>query len=220
MWVLEDLVAAIADTNSTYGRKDANGNITVANAPVKRLVDTWIDPVYLTDKGYIAYAQPAIEAGLTHPLDVKVVMITEEFTGVVDDIPKSFKESFTGRVSNSVYDVVPFRFTIDVEAKHTRDLMAKLINQRYITITECKMLGVDRDYLQKCGLVYGDERCVQMTIDAELLLFRQWTQPLMPDVVKEKNGHHQTPAARYVTCFYSMPRFNLRDDSQLEATHE
>jgi hypothetical protein len=77
---------------------------------------------------------------------------------------------------------------VDVEAAHARNLLAKLIDERFITITNVKITAMDRDFAQKCGLVYGSERVIQMTVEAEALFFREWTLKLMPTDVKKKMG--------------------------------
>ncbi|MFI5380302.1 MAG: hypothetical protein ACHRHE_13465 [Tepidisphaerales bacterium] len=182
-WIQSDICSAIATTNKSFSRPVA-GRVTVPNACVKRLVRTIIDPSYVTANG-------AVPFGSRNGMGEMVAPPMAALPGVTPAAPvqraptviRSFRSTFTGRVSNEVYEVVNFSFTVDIEAANCRALLANLTSGRFITVLSTHATGLDRGACQAAGLLYGPEPVVQMTVNAEAVFFHAWTKDLMPSTV-------------------------------------
>ncbi|MGA2500841.1 MAG: hypothetical protein ABSH20_24150 [Tepidisphaeraceae bacterium] len=186
IWIQTDICSAIAQTNKTLGRPVA-GRITVPTACVKRLVRTNINPAYVTANGLVQFASrgTADMGGTGMPIAINPnpgIQPTAQ-QKAVPTVVRSFQSTFTGRVSNEVYEVVHFSFTVDIEAANCRALLANLTNGRFVTVLHANMTALDRGACQAAGLLYGTEPVVQMTVTAESVFFHDWTRDLMPTAV-------------------------------------
>ena len=107
IWIQDDIVQAIVDTNSRFGRKEAGAAMpNVEGAVVKRIASIQIPKFYITKNGKTPIAIPR---NLNIPDNMKLQ--PEE--------PGQFKPFYgngvTGRISNSLYDVVQFNLQVDVD---------------------------------------------------------------------------------------------------------
>jgi len=189
LWIQEDVVQAIAETNQKIP------NATVETAIVKRLVTWNIPKVYITKKGEVAlvdaqagggrYVRPAYV-----PQRLSAAPAAPEGTLEEEAAPstKVFTASPTGRVCNSLYDVMHFTVVVDADAQKFRDFMAKLTDNRFITILSVDIIGVDRDREQWRGFLYGPNPVVRLRLNCEAVFLRSWTKKLMPPAVQKLLG--------------------------------
>jgi hypothetical protein len=181
LWVQEDVVATIVATNAARGPQS-----TTDRSIVKRLVKVEVTPAYITKAGPLPIAQ-ANQAANARAGQPPVDPALEQAGGAAD-LAKVYTVSPTGRVCNSLYDVIHFSFTVDVEADQYQAVLANLANNRFITVHGIDLLALDGARYQAAGLVYGPKPVVQMTVKAETIFFREWTKPLMPEPVQQLLG--------------------------------
>jgi hypothetical protein len=193
LWIQEDVVQAIAETNQKIP------NATVETAIVKRLVTWDIPKLYITKKGEVALvegqATPQSGGGrFVRPAYVPqrpgATPAAPEGTPEEEAAPstKVFSTSPTGRVCNSLYDVMHFTVVVDADAQKFRDFMAKLTDNRFITILSVDIVGVDRDREQWRGFLYGPNPVVRLRLNCEAVFLRSWTKKLMPPAVQKLLG--------------------------------
>jgi hypothetical protein len=97
-----------------------------------------------------------------------------------------FDLSPTGRVCNALYDVVPFTLVVDVQTDQISVFLQELSRNRLITSTSVSIVPLDSNVLlaSPFNLVYGPAPVARLSITAEALYLRSWTEKLMPDEVK------------------------------------
>jgi hypothetical protein len=108
---------------------------------------------------------------------------------------KQYTISMTGRYSNPTYDVIHFTLIMDLDALRFSEFFANLERNRFITILRADMRGVDLETAQRRGYVYGKNPVVTITMKCEVVLFRDWTKPLMPTNIKKLLLIPDVPAA-------------------------
>jgi hypothetical protein len=169
LWIQEDVCKSIASANSAAQ--------DVLESPVKHVIELKVSDVMAgsnNPQAAAAAAQPADLAGT---------------------LPTNFAVSATGRVSNSVYDVIPFTMKLDVDAQQVPRVLQELSRNKFVTVDNCSVQSVDVGMEQATGYVYGNKPVVQLDLQCEELLLRKWTQPLMPQRIKMALGITDQPAA-------------------------
>jgi hypothetical protein len=164
LWIQKDLCTAISQENA------ASKN--VLDAPVKRLISMQIPaaPMYVFP--------PAAAGGQS----TGGVPATAKET---DPIPPIYTVSVTGRYSNGMYDVVPFRLVVDVDASKVNEFIEMLSkDDRSITIDSENEYALDAEVESSHGYLYGPDATVRLQLDGEILFMRGWTEKLMPEPVK------------------------------------
>ena len=168
LWLQTDIGLAISAANAPYRN--------VVTGPVKNWISLRVDPYRLA-------AAPAgsvgggYSGGYPGATPVAAPTASEE--------PR-FDLSPTGRVCNSLYDVLPFTLVVDVEANKIPAFLQELGRNRLITPTSVKLQPLNSNLLltSPSNYVYGLEPVARVTILAEALYLRSWTMDLMPDEVK------------------------------------
>lgn len=179
LWIQEDLVNAIAETNT--------GATGVETAIVKRLVSVAVDRDYLTGHGKVSMGgglaglAPARGAAQMDPNAPQVE--DPSMTAV-----RVFRYSPTGRVSNLQYDVVNFSVVVEADARSFRTFLANLSNGRLITVRQIDMIGIDRDKRQRQGYVYGKDPVVRMHVRCEAVFLHDWAIKYMPATIQKALG--------------------------------
>lgn len=191
-WIQEDLVNAIAETNAQFGEQDETGRVNVQGAVVKNLVKLTVEKNYLTVKNKVPMSQAASFAGASSPFGA---LAGGEPVAMVPPTKREYAYSSSGRVSNTMYDVVLFNMTVDADAENYHKFLAQLSKNRFITILDVDIAGVDRDRAQGAGFVYGSKPVLQLTIRGEAILFRDWTVRWMPEMVKKMLGVIEKPGS-------------------------
>ncbi|MEM9345969.1 MAG: hypothetical protein AAGB26_05055 [Planctomycetota bacterium] len=187
-----------------------NEAATVVNSPVKRLLTLQTLPGYVgmhntgialggsSDSEFSAlitetFAAPAIPgqpgSGLTGA-SVSSVYPTPPIKLAPKEATDRAVEHFgitpTGRVSNSVFDVRHTRLSVDIEAAKLPSFMELLQETNFMTVIKIEITDLDEYEMLQEGYVYGHADVVRADLVVESLWFRNWTEPLMPDIVKEK----------------------------------
>jgi hypothetical protein len=168
LWIQEDVAQSVAAANAQAQN--------VMDAPIKHLILCDVSDV-MSGSNNIQGAAAAAPADLTAAL------------------PTNFASTPTGRVSNSVYDVVPFTLKMDVDAQQVPRVLQELSRNKFVTVTNCSVQTINAALAQANGFVYGERPVVQLSLDCEELLLRKWTQPLMPQRIKAALGISDQPAA-------------------------
>ena len=165
-WMQRDMAVAVAAEINA-------GSTGVATSPVKRLLKLSLPPVpmYLFP-GPSGVAGAAAAVGPSPATETQV-------------LPALYALGPTGRVSNAMYDVVPFRLAIDVEADHVNQVLQELVRNRLIYIGNQDLYTIDPASLAPLGYLYGPRPVVRLVVTGEELFLRKWTVPLMPNRIKE-----------------------------------
>lgn len=205
LWVQADILQAIQETNKPFG--------SVANAPVKNLIKIMIEG-YRTGTGLVATGAatpaaggmpggmmggmppgmmggmpPGMMGGMPPGMMGGVTGGAAGATGAAGGDGPVYTLSPTGRVCNSVYDVVSFKLIIHVDVDRLPLFLEQLGRNRFMTAYQVSLSGQDTAVYQAANnVVYGTKPVVQATISGEALMLRNWTTPLMPDDVKQALG--------------------------------
>lgn len=182
LWVQQDVFSALAEAN-----KDAK---SVIESPVKHLLKIEV----LEEFGHQAAAGGAVggfgNVNATGGLPILTPGNTtggNPWTGMIPGAPGTEgaapPKGPTGRSPNAVYDVVPFRLIINVDAMQIPKVLTELSRNRFITVTKCDILAREATSEMLLGYYYGPVPVVQLTLDCEMLLLKQWLSPLMPPVL-------------------------------------
>jgi len=182
LWLEEDVCRAIARLNSIAKN--------TLDSPVKRLVTLTVDA---TGPAQYVLATPAAvaatDAPAPRPADPNA------------PIEKKFDRSPTGRVSNSLYDVLTFTLEVNVDARMITPLLAELSREKFfnappkqgeptafITVNKFDLASVNKTEALQQGFVYGEAPIVKVSLQCEALVLRKWTTPYMPTEVKKVLG--------------------------------
>lgn len=152
LWIEQDVCNTIRDVN-----KSAHG---IEESGVKNLMEVALTP----DPRMYVTAQEVGAAGAAAP-------------AAVDPSQTVYSKSPTGRVCNTLYDVVHFRMTAILDAQAVRPFLEQLRYGRYITVLNIQSQTVDTQAAKEQGYIYGKAPCVQLTMDCEELFMRDWTAP-------------------------------------------
>lgn len=159
-WIIEDVLEALAAANAQ--------SPSVKVAPVKRVVD-------ITVYGNEALAGDASGGGTPAPPP------TAQPTA-------DYQRSFTGRTSNSLFDVRDVRLTVVVDSVRMPALLDALAAQNFITILDVKMSPADQFEDAAAGYIYGASPVSRVELLLETLWLREWTTEFMPEELKAAMG--------------------------------
>jgi len=105
-----------------------------------------------------------------------------------------FSKSMTGRVSvaraDGRYDVAHVKVILDLNPSSLNRFIAALYQQNngYTVLSIPRVDAVDPFDAASKGYLYGQEPVVRVEMVVESLFFRRWTEPLMPDSIKNELG--------------------------------
>ncbi|MGE5612179.1 MAG: hypothetical protein ACM359_23225 [Bacillota bacterium] len=168
LWIQEDVVRAIALTNGP--------DTVVENSIIKRLVRWDIPKEYVNKSGRASILSGSNGA------------VADPTAAEASPNAKAYDVSVTGRVSNPLYDVMHFTLVVDADALQFRKFMANLVKDRFITILRADIIGVDRERELARGYTYGPNPVIRLALRCEVIFFRSWTKPLMPQPIKQLVG--------------------------------
>jgi len=100
------------------------------------------------------------------------------------EVVRDFSQSFTGRVTNPLFDVRLYRVHMIVESARLRSVIDNLGRQNFMTVVGLEMLPADPYESLQAGYYYGAESTVDVILDVETIWLRSWTTPFMPDGTK------------------------------------
>ena len=92
-----------------------------------------------------------------------------------------------GYTSNAMYDPIRVRITLRVDATKLPQVLASMQTAKFLKIKNVNMRTVDKGLAMSQGYVYdrdGTTPLVEVILDADVLVLRQWLVAYMPDPVK------------------------------------
>jgi len=167
LWIQQDVVAAIADLNEQAARRLKPEDAHVENMPVKRLVAIRIGG-YVTEHGVIDFPLAARTPGR---------------------IAVNLGSAFTGRVSDTQFDVVRFTVQVVADQRALLGLIDAITRQNFYQCIGCRFEVVrpdDPDYA--AGYLYGSAPAVRATLDFEAYMSRSVYEELFPREVRVALG--------------------------------
>ncbi len=206
LWIQQDIVRAIALANKPSREQGSfHQRDSVLTAPVKRLVSIQIFDDYVGingagGMGRVSQRQPRTATGGPHRggemgamdyfrTDTTRVILEEMKTYNPDQrLPEMFNISMTGRVSNPIYDVRHAQVELIVEYRQLPALFTAIGKVNLMTVLETHITEIDEYEDLALGYMYGGNDCVQVQMLIETIWLREWTGPLMPQVVKDELG--------------------------------
>ncbi len=173
LWVEEDVASAIIAVNSKAAPPAAPGATTVPSGniltnPIKRLVHLGIDQAPTV---WVLAPGVGNAPGSGTPAD-------DSGAG------RDFSRGPSGRYCNSLYDVVDFTLSLEVDQRQVPIILDELQRNRLMTVLGINIDPVDSTAAFDSGYIYGPVPMVQISMQCEALFFRKWTVPYMPDDVK------------------------------------
>jgi hypothetical protein len=185
LWVQEDVCRALRATNDAANAKN------VMTAPVKRLVSLTVPPqmgMYLLPMG-----SPDSGGGAAAPVEGSrqfggasaAAAIASQFPPNNNPPQPVFTLTPTGRVCNSLYDVINFTLVVHVDQQYIPKLLKELSHNRFISVRKMDVRRLDNKEQFQQGFAYGDAPVAEVTMDCEAIQMREWTVPLMPRAIKD-----------------------------------
>jgi len=183
-WVAEDIVRAFAKLNEGE---------SISTGPVKRIVGIHFSGrvVGAGLAGVEGQAPPAEEVPSEsgEPGSEGAVVSTGAFIDTSQVVPVSdFSTSFQGWSSNQLYDVYKVTLRFVAETSKIPSVTNALARQNFMAITNIRIVPADQFEAIRSGYFYGVNPVSVVTMNLESAWLRQWTGPLMPDVVRQKFG--------------------------------
>ncbi len=192
LWIQNDVVQAILDLNQRESKLGC-----VIDAPVKYLVKMQVSnprgakavTAGASAMGPMGGMEGGGPPGMTMgPPPEAMAMMGGMGPGGAGGT-SSAADSPTGRTSNSLYDVIPFKIVVHVEADKLPMFLEELGRGRFITPYQVSMQAIDSVIVGASqNVMYGPAPVVQATISCEAILLREWTVPLMPRDVQVAYG--------------------------------
>lgn len=102
--------------------------------------------------------------------------------------PVDYGATFTGRVTNPLYDVRYVELRLIVDTARLPEVLDALARRNFITVYDLRMLPADSFAAAKDGYLYGAAPVSQVILRLETIWLRSWTSQFMPDEVKRALG--------------------------------
>ncbi len=99
-----------------------------------------------------------------------------------------FANSFTGRVSNSIYDVRLLEAVVVVSTEQMPRLFDAIARRNFMTVIDLRVRPADAFAAARQGFIYGSEPVSEVTILIETVWLREWTAEFMPGEVRAALG--------------------------------
>jgi hypothetical protein len=156
-------------------------------------------PLFLTSTNAATTAVPG--SAVTGPLVANSnAGVASSHTGEVKlpETPnaKDFSLGMTGHAAGATYDVSFMSIVMDMEPSAFFKFEDALYRQNSgYTVVNTQMRTVDPLERASDGYLYGNQQVIEVELTVECILFRSWTEPLMPNRVKlDLGGSTQAPA--------------------------
>jgi hypothetical protein len=193
-WIQTDVVRAVAATNELASANAAEKN--VGSAAVKRLIRVAVGNDALAS----LMGQSGGQQNSAGSLFYMGGQVGGQNTAAAAANTIDLNRNMTGRASGTDYDVVMLRINVDIDPTQIN----KFIDQLYRTNMGYTVLSINTktiDPLDRAGsgYLYGPTQAVEAEFLVESLLFRTWTQPLMPTPIRVSLGlppEPEQPAAQ------------------------
>jgi hypothetical protein len=196
LWILQDIIAAIALANDVLNEKDhgmtASGEpipSSVLNAPVKRLLGVEVLPGYV-GLHTMGGVDTTGSSSNTRSASTSGAGYAPPPPGAISNanvLPPLFYFSPTGRASNSLFDVRHVRLSVFADFQKLPDLFNAISSVNLMTIIDARYESLDEYGDEGLANLYlfGQGDIVKADFIIETIWLREWTVPLMPPVVRE-----------------------------------
>jgi len=173
MWVIDDIVNAIAQANELYSDPQTPGG-----PPQHDVLHSVVKSIESMD------LPTPVLASSSGGIDVNA--------GVTTAAAKVYTASPTGRVCNGRYDVLRFKLHLIVDAAKLPLLIKTLESGQFITVLNVQVNEVVDPVMAASnplgGFRYGNKPVIRCELDCEELLLRSWTDAIFPDDMKNGFG--------------------------------
>ncbi len=193
LWVQEDLLRALGDANA--------GSRSVIEAPVKRIVSMAVGPDLAMKRagpaeGEGGEAPPADDGSGAPPADGAA----PAEPGLAPPAPSyppidlkapveyDFSRTFTGRVSNALYDVRNVTMRVVVSTSRMPALLNALAKRNFLTVIGMEVRPADAFDAADLGFIYGAEPVSEVTMVVETVWLKSWLARLMPPEMQKAKG--------------------------------
>ena len=96
--------------------------------------------------------------------------------------------SLSGRISNSLYDVVNIHLSMVVETKAIPEILDAFAMQNFMSVIDLSITPADPFEAIREGYFYGAENVSNLELTVDSIWLRSWTSEFMPDVVRASLG--------------------------------
>ncbi len=188
LWVQQDLVEAIARVNEEAVQQAGGKEVGVTGMPVKRIESIQV-------LGYVT------SNGMLLPFPTTSTGVRSSAAPAV-----AAPESFTGRRSDSQFDVIRLTLTVIVDQRQVLKLIDSITRTNFYQLVSAEYKLVDG--MDPAGYLYGDGPVVQAVLDFEGYLARKVYKEMMPEEVLVALGAAKgsEPAQPQQTSGGRMPR--------------
>lgn len=177
-WVAQDVLQAL---------KSANGDLGVLRGPVKHVLSMQCTvqspPKPKAGEGGDAEAPPPADdgSGSAEAGDAAVAAGGEPINPEAPVAAADYSRTFTGRVTNQLYDVVVCDARLVVQTSAIPQVIDALAKQNFITVTDVRVRPADAFAAAEEGYMYGAEPVSIVSLRLESIWLREWVAPFMPD---------------------------------------
>ena len=204
LWIQQDIVRAISLANKPSREPGSvHTEDTVVSAPVKQLVKIRVfdDYVGITGAGGMGRMSETgskrLGPGTGGPGMEGFFRNTETTKGIIEEIkvhnpdkrlPEAFNVSPSGRVGNAIYDVRHAQVDLVVEFRQLPVLFKAIGKTNFMSVLNVHISDEDEYEALAAGYLFGPHDCVRIQMLVETIWLREWTAPLMPQIVKDQLG--------------------------------
>ncbi|MEM6333194.1 MAG: hypothetical protein AAF823_07640 [Planctomycetota bacterium] len=197
LWVLEDVVSAIATANRDAQAK--SGGTGVVGSVVKRLLRLDVEPGYvgLSNPGMADDSTNRPTGGFSFGGDPRgrssnAALIAGDAGSLIRSPeqaqPDNFVVSPTGRMTNGVYIVRHAVLNAHVSFNEINLLMEAVKQTNFMTVIDVDILQVDEFDVMADRYFYGSDDVVEVRMRIEVLYLREWLEPYMPSDIRRQLG--------------------------------
>ena len=97
-------------------------------------------------------------------------------------------ESFTGRVSGDMFDLITIRLKCIVDTQRIPEILDGFAQYNFLTVIDLNLRPADKFDALSEGFDYGPASVSELTVVLESVWLRSWTTEFMPDSVKKILG--------------------------------
>lgn len=199
LWITQDILGALHSVNAES---------PVRYAPVKHVLNLSIDDLPRSPDAADANSNPNGPPRLSGagaggggfggggdpsaaPADPSAAPAAPAAATPVDPkapAPLNYAASFTGRVSNPLYDVVNVTLDVVVETRKLPQVIDALAKYNFMTVTALDLSTTNPFAAAANGHLYGGAGTSTVRLKVETIWLREWTKQFMPQSVKDALG--------------------------------
>jgi len=182
-WIAEDLLEAFASANA--------GDATVVEGAVKRVVSMAVADSFEPPRSrgggsdFGGGGMPGRRGvdggeGAGSVPDADDPPLGEVRIDSSVEAARDFERSFTGRISNAIYDVRNVEVTLVVATERLPQVFDAIAARNFMTVLDVALRPGDPFEAARRGYIYGTEPVSEVTMLIETVWLREWTAPFMP----------------------------------------